>query len=107
MADFDNRVRANTSTATAAIDVGLRAYMLQVYNYMLGALALTGATAWVIANVPAFSLFFAVSRDAPMGSPLGRVGFSRRWRFVLFLSFRIQKMSFAAAQIDILGSMPG
>ncbi len=101
MADFDNRVRANTSTATAAIDVGLRAYMLQVYNYMLGALALTGATAWVIANTSLASLFFAVNpaTHAYGITVLGMVGIFAPLAFVMFLSFRIQKMSLATAQI--------
>jgi len=31
-----------------AIDAGLRAYMLRVYNYMAAAVALTGLAAWVI-----------------------------------------------------------
>src|SRR4051794_4548070 len=31
---------------TAVVDAGLRAYMLRVYNYMAGAVALTGVVAW-------------------------------------------------------------
>ena len=34
----------------AAIDVGLRAYMLRVYNYMAAGVALTGVVAWLIFN---------------------------------------------------------
>ena len=102
MADFDRSVRANASAATTAIDAGLRAYMLQVYNYMLGALALTGATAWAIANIPSVAaVFFAVNpaTNAIGLTVLGMVGVFAPLAFVLFLSFRIQQMSLATAQI--------
>ncbi len=102
MAEFDNRVQQSTRAATTAeIDVGLRAYMLKVYNYMLMALALTGATAWVIANTSLASLFFAMdpATHAFGLTVLGMVGVFAPLAFVLFLSFRIQTMSLATAQI--------
>ena len=37
MADYDNRIWTGAA-GTAAIDTGLRAHMLKVYNYMTGAL---------------------------------------------------------------------
>ena len=49
MSDFDR----NIATARAgyrpevAIDAGLRAYMIRVYNYMMAGLALTGLVAWL------------------------------------------------------------
>ena len=56
MAEYDNRVRSWGGAAdAAAIDAGLRAYMLRVYNYMLLGLALTGAAAWFTASTPAFA----------------------------------------------------
>jgi FtsH-binding integral membrane protein len=103
MAEFDNRVQQTPSAAaTIAIDVGLRAYMLKVYNYMLMALALTGATAWVIANVPSIAaVFFAVNplTHAYGLTVFGMAGIFAPLAFVLFLSFRIQTMSLATAQI--------
>ncbi len=52
MSNLDRNVTGfgNTMTAaeTAAIDAGLRAYMLRVYNYMLTGLAITGLTAFAI-----------------------------------------------------------
>src|SRR6478736_6726761 len=48
MSDFDR----NIATARAgyrpevAIDAGLRAYMIRVYNYMTAGVALTGLVAW-------------------------------------------------------------
>ncbi len=40
-------------TTGDTMDAGLRAHMLRVYNYMAGALALTGAVAYGVANTPA------------------------------------------------------
>jgi len=47
MSDFDRNVAARGGFAdrTAAVDAGLRAYMLRVYNYMAAAVALTGVVA--------------------------------------------------------------
>ncbi len=36
---------------SAAIDEGLRSYMLRVYNYMAGGLALTGIVAYLTAQL--------------------------------------------------------
>ena len=52
MADYDNRL-VRGATIADTMDTGLRAHMLRVYNYMVGALALTGAVAYVVANTPA------------------------------------------------------
>jgi uncharacterized protein len=76
----------------AAIDEGLRQYMLKVYNYMAGGLALTGIVAFVSANTPA--VFNAI-----FGTPLMWVVMLAPLAFVLLLSFRINKMSYAAAQL--------
>ena len=48
MSDFDRNVAARgVGTARAAeIDVGLRAYMIRVYNYMASGVALTGVVAY-------------------------------------------------------------
>ncbi len=55
----DRRFQTRTDTMTPAqadaarIDVGLRAYMLRVYNYMSLGVALTGIIAMVVASQPA------------------------------------------------------
>ena len=41
--------------AQVGIDVGLRDYMLRIYNYMASGLALTGIVAYVSAILPAFT----------------------------------------------------
>jgi FtsH-binding integral membrane protein len=103
MADLDNRVLRGATTA-GMIDTGLRAYMLKVYNYMTGALALTGVVAYVVANSPTLlNLFFqtAVSANgtaALQPTLLGWVVMLAPLGLVFFLSFRVMQMSLAAAQ---------
>jgi uncharacterized protein len=89
----------------AGIDQGLRAYMLKVYNYMAMGLAITGLAAMAIAQL-------AVVRDAG-GDILGLTSLGNtlyntplKWVVmlaplgaVMFLSFRITKMSVPAAQL--------
>ena len=52
MSDFDRNVAARGGFAdrAAAVDAGLRAYMLRVYNYMAAAVALTGVVAYATFN---------------------------------------------------------
>lgn len=45
---------------SAQIDVGLRSYMLQVYNYMAGGVALTGIVALVVSMNPALMQAVAI-----------------------------------------------
>ena len=75
----------------AEIDVGLRNHMLRVYNYMTVGLVVTGLVAYVIASSPTLisAIFTSPLAYVVMLAPIG---------FVLFLSIRIHKMSFGAAQ---------
>ena len=99
MAEYDNRVRSYGATSDVAIDAGLRAYMLRVYNYMLMGLALTGLTAWFTASTPAFAqLFFTQAAGGYSLSGLGWIVLLAPLALVFFISFRIQQMSFATAQ---------
>jgi FtsH-binding integral membrane protein len=100
MADYDNRVRTWGGAASTAIDAGLRAYMLRVYNYMLMGLVLTGAAAWFTASTPAFAqLFFRVTPVGYTMAPLGWVVLLAPLGLVFFLGWRIQQMSLQAAQM--------
>ena len=50
MSDFDRNYAADRTgyrTDQVAIDAGLRAYMIRVYNYMASGVALTGVVAWL------------------------------------------------------------
>lgn len=87
----------------AAIDAGLRAYMLRVYNWMASGLALTGIVAYVIANTPGVSeLFYQVVRTprglATAPTILGYVAMFAPLAFVLALSFGINRMSKTTVQ---------
>jgi FtsH-binding integral membrane protein len=84
------RWTVRTADAQAGLDVGLREYMLRIYNYMASALALTGIVAYVFAN----SGYYAAIQHTPliwvvMLAPLG---------LVMLLSFGINRLSAAAAQ---------
>ena len=87
----ERKVMSQAQAQTAAIDVGLRAYMLRVYNYMCVALALSGAVAFVVSTSPAM-------QQAIFGTPLMWVVFLAPLGLVFFLSARINKMSASAAQ---------
>jgi FtsH-binding integral membrane protein len=72
------------------VDVGLRDYMLRIYNYMASALALTGIVAYVFANS---GMYMSIARTPAiwlvMLAPFG---------LVMVLSFGINRLSAAAAQ---------
>lgn len=76
----------------AAHDEGLRAHMLRIYNYMGLGLVLTGLVAVLVASVP--SLYVPI-----FGSPLKWLVMLAPLGFVLFLSFRIDAISGATAQL--------
>jgi len=103
MAEYDNRVRSVGATGAVAIDEGLRAYMLRVYNYMLMGLALTGGTAWIALNTPLGALFFSQTAQGFSLSPLGWIALFAPLGLVFFLSFRIQHMSLSTAQMVFWG----
>jgi FtsH-binding integral membrane protein len=96
MAEFDRPTIAARAGTAAAIDEGLRSYMLRVYNYMGIGLAVTGLVAyffnqWAMSSEAVF--------NAVYGSPLMWVIALSPLAFVLVLSFGIQKMSVGAAQL--------
>ncbi len=107
MADYDNGLMRGAATGAVTIDAGLRAYMLRVYNYMLVGLGLTGAVAWLTANTPLMNVFFnqVVTANGVAMQPniLGWIAVFAPLGLVLLLSFRIQHMSFAAAQATFWG----
>lgn len=103
MADYDNRLMRGAATVADRMDTGLRAHMLRVYNYMVGALALTGAVAYLVANSPVLLNAFyhqVLTANGVALSPtlLGWVVMLAPLALVFFLSFRIMQMSQSAAQ---------
>jgi FtsH-binding integral membrane protein len=87
----NRKVMSQAQAEAAAVDVGLRAYMLRVYNYMGVALALSGAVAFFVSTSPAM-------QQVIFGTPLMWVVFLAPLGLVFFLSARIHKMSASAAQ---------
>ena len=101
--DFNQRSFTKT-VDQAAIDEGLRAYMLKVYNYMTTGLVLTGFIAYffgkasVEAYVPGGVILTPVG-DMLFNSGLSFVIMLAPLGFVFYLSARINKMSTTSAQI--------
>ncbi len=87
----DRKYMTQAQVEASQIDVGLRQYMLGVYNYMMIGLALTGLVAYAIAATPALS-------QLVIGTPITWIAMFGTLGLVFFISFRIHKMSAAAAQ---------
>ena len=116
MSDFDRNTtavqygRPLTRAEAAVVDEGLRAYMLRVYNYMVIGLAITGFAAlgiYVLSVTTDPALAVAKVRNimltnvgyALFVSPLKWAVILAPLALVFFLSFRIQNMRPATAQI--------
>jgi uncharacterized protein len=103
--DPTNRWTANAGAdvSQVGVDVGLRNYMLRVYNYMAGGLAITGIAAYLIANTALVGLFFQVGARGVGLTGLGYVGVFAPLAFVLALSFGVQRMSLGTVQAVFWG----
>ena len=92
----------STATNAAALDVGLRAYMLRVYNWMCSGLALTGIVAYAVANTDLIRLFYHQVQTsygyAVQPTGLGFVAMFAPLAFVMVLSFGVNRLSRAATQ---------
>jgi uncharacterized protein len=104
MSDFDRNIaaaRTGYRTDQVAIDAGLRAYMIRVYNYMTAGVALTGVVAWFT--------YSAAVVETSAGLQLTQFGHAifqspLMWLFVLaplglvmLLSFGINRLSAGTA----------
>jgi FtsH-binding integral membrane protein len=74
--NVDRRTMTRGQADAAQIDVGLRAYMLRVYNLMASGLALSGIVAVMIDVVPAIrDLFYVTQGEQVVGlSLMGTIG---------------------------------
>jgi FtsH-binding integral membrane protein len=96
-----NPFNSSTTVATgAAVDQGLRAHMLRIYNYMGLGVALTGLVAWLVATTPALTqLFFAAGADGRMGpTALGMIAMFAPLGFIFFFSFAAMRSSLSLLQ---------
>jgi FtsH-binding integral membrane protein len=98
--DFSTFNRAGTVADQAAFDVGLRAHMVRVYNYMASGLALSGIVAFALFNFSELAaLFFQVQGTRVVGlNALGWVAIFAPLGLLLLVSFRAQSMSVGAVQ---------
>lgn len=90
------------AASAAALDAGLRAYMLRVYNWMTSGLLLTGIVAYAIAHTGLIGLFYQRVPTAygvavqPTG--LAVIAMLAPLAFILVLSFGINRLSTSGAQ---------
>jgi FtsH-binding integral membrane protein len=89
--DSGNRWAVRGAVPQVDIDVGLRQYMLRIYNYMASGLALTGIVAYAAA---ASGLYYQIA-----GTPLIWVVMLAPLGLVFWLSAGINRMSAGTAQL--------
>ena len=88
--------------SAAALDAGLRAYMLRVYNWMASGLVLTGLVAYGIASTSLIDVFYPLvqtqfgMRHAP--GVLAYVAMFAPLAFVLVMQFGVNRLSTTAVQ---------
>ncbi len=80
------------STSAPAIDLGLRSFMLRVFNTMAGGLILTGVAAYAAASS---GLYATIA-----GTPLLWLVMLAPFGLALLLGFRVSRMSAVAAQVS-------
>ena len=104
MSQFESVPMRNSPGTVGAVDEGLRAYMLSVYNYMAGGILLTGIVAYltysaaVDRSTETGGIALTAFGQLLYGSPLKWIVMLAPLVSVLFLSVRVTKMSVGAAQ---------
>jgi len=109
MSDFDRNYGAMRGVGTdraIAVDEGLRAYMIRVYNTMAIGVALTGVAAWLAFQLAGGDAIVLSGRSISGLTDFGRFIFSFPGQIILFLgtlglvffvSFRIDRLSVSTA----------
>src|SRR6201987_4332810 len=104
MSDLDRNyeaARAGYHADQVAIDAGLRAYMIRVYNYMAAGVALTGVVAWLTFSAAVVQtsagLQLTAFGQAVFQSPLMWVLVLAPLGLVFAISFGINRMQPATA----------
>ncbi|MEH2487463.1 FtsH-binding integral membrane protein [Bradyrhizobium sp. AZCC 2230] len=91
MSNYDpNATFSNTVGTSPAIDAGLRAYMLRIYNYMAAGVGLTAVVAW---------LTYEVTGPALLQRPLMWVFVLAPLGLVFFIGARINTLSAGTARL--------
>ena len=107
MSDYNRNIAARGGFADrAAIDVGLRAYMLRVYNYMASAVALTGVVAWLCFQAAGGDAIQVAGGTISGVTPFGQLilgGYTpiilmlATLGLVFFISFRVNTLQYTTA----------
>jgi FtsH-binding integral membrane protein len=107
MSDFEQNYAAAARGVGArraiAIDAGLRAYMIRVYNYMAMGVGLTGIVAWltfqaaVMTDAAGTIVGLTPFGQAVFGGPAVIVLMLGTFGLVMFISFRIQTLQAGTA----------
>ena len=96
---------ASRGGTAAEVDDGLRAYMLNIYNYMTGGVLLTGIMAMLVYRVEALQVLFYNIVQTPAGpaiqgmTGLGWIVTFAPLGFVLVMSFGLNKLKASTAQM--------
>ena len=105
MSDYDRNVAAFPGARagqSVAVDAGLRAHMLRVYNYMATAVGLTGVVAWFTFNAAVVTNEAGRLALTPFGQTIYG-GFTpvilmlATLGLVFFISFRIDRLQYTTA----------
>ncbi|HXW27948.1 MAG TPA: Bax inhibitor-1/YccA family protein [Xanthobacteraceae bacterium] len=105
MSNFDRNYTAPSSRwgdRSVAIDAGLRAHMIRVYNYMAAGVALTGVVAWLtfqaaVTAGPGGRLVLTSFGQTIFGGPVTILLVLATLGLVFFINFRIQYLSASTA----------
>jgi len=110
MSNFDRNYAPLRGVATdraVAYDMGLRAHMIRVYNYMAGGVALTGVVAWLTYQMAGGDAIRVAGRSIGGLTPFGQALFGSplMWLvalaplgIVFFISYRIGHMQASTAR---------
>jgi FtsH-binding integral membrane protein len=109
MSNFDRNYARFSGVATdraVAYDMGLRAHMIRVYNYMAGGVALTGVVAWLTYQLAGGDAIQVVGRSVTGLTPFGQALISMLWvavlaplGLVIFINFRIDRLQASTARL--------
>ena len=111
MSNFDRNYAPFRGVATdraVAYDMGLRAHMIRVYNYMTAGVALTGVVAWLTYQLAGGDAIHVAGRAVTGLTPFGEAVFLSplKWVFILaplgfvfFMSFRIEHLQATTARL--------
>jgi FtsH-binding integral membrane protein len=105
MSNFDRNYATVRAGRVVAIDAGLRAHMLRVYNYMAMGVALTGIVSWltyqaaVVADAGGRVVSLTPFGQAVYSGPALIVLMLGTFGLVMFISFRINRLQPSTALV--------